>query len=251
MMTAAAFYSVADDGTLVYASGTATGRPLGLTWVERDGTRRAIDLPPGEYAHPRFSADGRWVAVECKDGASTDICLWETSGTAAMRRLTDGGNNRYPVWSRDNAYIAFQSDRTGDRGVFLQRVDGGSVEQLTMPPAGTEHIPEDWSPTEDRLAFSVVSGEAAELWMWTPAARTPQRFGTLQSSTAFNAVFSPDGKWIAYTERAGSPSIYVHSMSMEGRFPIGRADDQAHHPLWTPDGRLIYFAGGSPRWLSK
>ena len=65
-----------------------------------------------------------------------------------------------------NKFVVFQSDRQGDRGVFRRLADGtGTVEQLTTPAKGIEHIPEDWAPVGDRLAMSIVSPEDVELWI--------------------------------------------------------------------------------------
>ena len=63
-----------------------------------------------------------------------------------------------------------------------------------------------------------------------------------QSTGPFNTVFSPDGQWVAYTQRGGGAAVYVQSVSApETRFQMGQ--DGAHHPLWAPDGnRLFYFA---------
>ena len=187
-----------------------------------------------------------------------DIWIYETSGATEMRRLsTNGGNNRYPVWSRDGGYVAFQSDRDGNLGIFLQKFDGtGPAERLTTPDGKRSHIPEDWSPKEDLLAFSVLDGTSggtaqAELWLWSQSSRKATRFGTMQSVSPFDAVFSPDGRWLAYTQRVSAAAVnnaltYVHSVaSPEDRFQVGRDEDQVHHPLWSPNGRqLIYFPGG-------
>jgi eukaryotic-like serine/threonine-protein kinase len=243
--SADAFYGFSTNGTLVYVPGAYGGNALGsLAWVDQSGRRQAINMPAGQYQHPRLSPDGKWLAVERQNGGASDIWLYDVSGTAAERRLTEGGNNRYPVWSGDSAYLVFQSDREGDRGVFRQRADGtGVVERLTMPGKEVEHIPEDWSLSEDRLAFSVVSGSNVELWMWTLADRSAKRVGTLQSTAPFDAVFHPRGKWIAYTERSsGGVGTYVQAVTSNDRYQIGRVEDVVHHPLWSHDGkRLIYF----------
>ncbi len=117
-----------------------------------------------------------------------------------------------------------------------------------MPEADTEHIPEAWSPTDDRLAFSAQVGDTAELWLWTVADRTAERFGDVQSTQPFNTVFSPDGQWMAYTQRLGGPAVYVQSVSNpETRFQVGQDEEVAHHPLWAPDGnRLFYFSTTLP-----
>jgi serine/threonine protein kinase len=257
--TGAAFFGVSTNGTLVYVPGTssAPAGSTGLAWVAADGTRTALNLSPGGYAHPRFSPDGKWLAVERQSGATVDIWIYETSGATELRRLTNGGNNRFPVWSRDGEYVAFQSDRDGNPGIFQQKFDGtGSAERLTAADGKRSHIPEDWSPTKDLLAFTVLDGAVldgaqAELWMWSQSDRKTTRFGTLQSASLFDAVFSPDGRWLAYSQRnlaAGINNVltYVHSVaSPEVRFQVGRDEDTVHHPLWSPNGRqLIYFPGG-------
>ena len=244
----AAAYAVTTGGTLVYVPGSAATAGNTLAWVDPSGGHDFIDLPPGQYAHPRFSPDGQWLALERQDGTSIDVWLYEVSGATALRRLTEGGTNRYPVWSREGEHVVFQSDRDGDVSIFWQRADGTSTaERLTTPESDTVHIPEAWSPTDDRLLFSAVTGTHVELWLWALEDRESERFGDLQSSVPFNSVFSPDGQWVAYTQRAGGAATYVQSVSAsEARFQIGRDEEAVHHPLWTPDGsRLLYFPGPS------
>jgi serine/threonine-protein kinase len=250
--TGAGFYDISTRGTLVYVPGALTGSASStLAWVDSSGRRQRIDLQPGVYQHPRLSPDGKWLAVERQDGGTPDIWLYETSGTIAERRLTEGGINRYPVWSRDGAYVVFQSAREGDRGIFRQRADGAGVpERLTMPAKGVEHVPEDWSPSEDRLAFSAVSGSSVELWMLTLSDRAAARVAMLGSTSPFNAVFSPDGKWMAYTERAKGVRTYVQSVTGSNRVQIGRDEETVHHPLWSGN-RLFYFPGGNSAAVSR
>jgi serine/threonine-protein kinase len=248
----AGFYDVSTRGTLVYVPGAVTGAALStLAWVDSSGRQQAIELRPGLYRHPRLSPDGQWLAVERQDRGGADIWLYETSGTTAERRLTEGGNNRYPVWSRDGSYVLFQSSREGGSAIFRQRADGsGDAEQLTKPAKGVEHIPEDWSPTEDRLVFSVISGSGVELWMFTLGDRAAARVGMLRSTTPFNAVFSPNGKWMAYTERANGVRTYLQSVTGSIRQQIGEDAETVHHPLFSGN-RLLYFAGGNGAAVSR
>ena len=85
----AAAYAFTESGTLVYVPGGVAGSAGNtLVWVDEDGGRDFVDLPPGQYAHPRFSPDGQWLALERQDGMRADVWLYDVSGTAALRRLT-------------------------------------------------------------------------------------------------------------------------------------------------------------------
>ena len=165
-------------------------------------------------------------------------------------------NQSISVWSHDGEHVVFQSDRDGDAGIFWQQADGaGSAERLTTPESDTVHVPEAWSPTDDQLAFSAMTGNRVECVLWTLQDRENERFGDIQSELPFNTVFSPDGQWVAYTQRVGGAATYVQSVSaLEARYQIGRDEEAVHHPLWTPDGnRLFYFPGLAPRspWLLR
>jgi Tol biopolymer transport system component len=117
-----------------------------------------------------------------------------------MRRLTLEGRNHFPVWSPDGRSLAFQSDRNGDRGVFLQRADGTSAaDQLTKPEPGTSHVPESWSPDGRTLMVAELKGDTFTLMTLSLADRTLTRFGDARSILdPPAAAFSPDGRWVAY-----------------------------------------------------
>src|SRR5262249_25586286 len=145
-----ALYDLSSTGTLLYIPGPvgASTSSINLALVDRTGKGdiKPLNLPRGVYFYPRISPDGKRIAF----GTSTDkeaiIWIYDLSGTSSMRRLTFGGANRFPVWSRDGRYVAFQSDREGDLGIFWQLADGtGAVERLTTAEKGVSHIPDSWS----------------------------------------------------------------------------------------------------------
>ena len=92
-----------------------------------------------------------------------------------------------------------------------------------------------------------MTGNRVELWLWTLQDRESERFGDIESSVPFNTVFSPDGQWVAYTQRGENGATYAQALSFpEARYQIGRNEEAVHHPLWAPDGsRLFYFPGAS------
>ena len=118
-----------------------------------------------------------------------------------MRRLTFGKSDRLPVWSADGQYVAFQSEREGDRAIFWQRADfSGTAERLTKPQAGTSHIPESWSSQGNVLTYSVFSDSTRRYSLASLSIETKEShsFGELTSTVLPASDFSPDGRWLAY-----------------------------------------------------
>jgi serine/threonine-protein kinase len=248
--TAAAFFGISDTGSLVYIPGPASTslRQLNLALVGRTGGIDTLKLPEAPYESPRISPDGKRIAFDTDDGREAIVWIFELSGASAMRRLTFGGRNRFPIWSADGERVAFQSDREGDLAIFWQRADGsGSAERLTKPEQGESHVPESWSPKGDRFSFSVIKGSSASLWIFSLRDRKAVPFGDVRSSYPLNSAFSPDGRWVAYTLRsaAGVVAVYVQPFPVTGALYQVSKDDIGHHPLWSPDGKaLFYFPGG-------
>jgi hypothetical protein len=72
-------------------------------------------------------------------------------------------------------------------------------------------------------------------------------FGSVASSMFPNSVFSPDGRWVAYSARTQGQAlpIYVQPFPATGSvFQIW--PDAALHPMWSSDGKELFAeeAGG-------
>ena len=259
--TGAAQYSLSDNGALAYIPGpiSVSSASMSLAWLDRKGVAEPLKLRPGSYRDPRISPDGKRLAFGTDDGKEATVWVYDLSGATSMRRLTLAGKNRYPVWSADGRSIAFQSDREGDLGIFWQPADGGGrAERLTKPEPGIAHVPESWSPDGKWLVLSATKesdsrspGYAVASLMLSLEDRKVVPFDDVRSTQPINAVFSPDGGWIAYTMRAPSAvsQIYVQPFPHTGAvYQITRGTDRnAHHPFWSRDGRELYYipaAGG-------
>jgi serine/threonine protein kinase len=242
--------SFSDNGTLAYIPGPETGvAKFDLGLADRNGVVQPLKLPPRRYQTPRVSPDGKRVAFAIDDDPDSDIWLYDFDRANAPNRLTFGGKNRFPVWSPDGQWIAFQSDRDGDAGIFRQRANGAGVaERLTKSERGIAHVPESWSPKADVLLFRKVEGtNNFSLWSFTIGERISAPFGEVKSVDPPNAVFSPDGRWVAYNMREPgqtSEEVYVQPFPATGaryQLPISRDN---HHPAWSRDGKQLFYVPG-------
>ena len=244
-VTGAANFSFSSTGSLVYVPGpVSASAPLDLALMDRKGRVEPLKLPPGAYAWPRVSPDGTRIAFANDDDKEAIVWIYDLSGTSTIKRLTSGGNNRFPIWTSDSKRVAFQSDRDGDLAIFWQPADGGTAERLTKPDQGESHAPESWSPKGDRFLFSITKGSDVSLWTFSLQDRKATPFGAVHSSNPTNAVFSPDGKWVAYaTTERGMTTVYVQPFPATGtRYQLfARGSDVPHHPRWSPDGKELFY----------
>jgi eukaryotic-like serine/threonine-protein kinase len=255
--TGVAQLAVSRTGTLLYVPGKVgtASADRAVATADRSGTLTRLPIPAGPYEQIRAARDGTHLAIGIVTGQEANVSIQDLSGASAMRRLTFGGRNRFPIWSPDGQRVAFQSDREGDLGIFSQRVDGnGPVERLTKAGPGEEHVPESWSPDGTQVAFSVIKSAQYSLSMLSIADGKATPFGDVRSAEPIGAVFSPDGRWVAYSESpntsvgggsAGNTNpnrgVYLQPFPATGaRYQMPR---QAldFHPVWGPKGAELFF----------
>ena len=252
----AAQFAVSGTGTMAYVTGPATALSTARGLALSDGRSDPVPLklPPGIYAHPRVSPNGRMLAASRNEASASDVWVYDLSGSAAIQRVTFGGQGRLPIWSADSRRVTFQS--AGDRAIWWQAVDGGTAERLTSPLDGEEHIPEAWSPDGSRLLFSILKSSRYALTVLTLKGLKAEPFGDVQSADPISASFSPDGRWIAYAlAQSGGGAMSPNRGVFVEPFPSTGVKRQApkmlldYHPRWSPGGKSIVNVPGAARPL--
>ena len=247
----AAHFSFSADGAMVYIPGaiTNTGGRF-LVFADRNGNRKAIPLPAGEYFHPRISPDGKRLVVGTDDGKDAIVWIYDLASTAAIRRLTFVAANRFPIWSRDGQRVVFQSDREKDLGLFWQNADGsGSVERLTKPEEKVSHAPSAWSSDGKSLVFALGIGRESRIGLVSmdDGSKAKPLFNAPSAGNVTEASISPDGHWVAYDSfESGRGQIYVQPFPPVGaKYQITNENSgQPQFPIWSPDGKEIFYAQG-------
>lgn len=137
--------------------------------------------------------------------------LWKLDvESGELTQLTDGEdwNDSNPVFSPDDSFIAFDSDRTGEE------YEGGDNDDIWIVPA--------------------TGGEVRQI--------------TTHGHRDASPLWSPAGKYLAYTrtdEPYDQPDIFL--VPVEGgehRRLTGELDRIPRGVQWSPDGRSMYFTVG-------
>ncbi len=238
----------------------------------------------------QISPNGRWVAysmTHCDFKKDTFLShLWiADSANGRKFQLTRGdkpaGN---AAWSPDSAWLAFTSNRTGDKSqIFAISPDGGEAVQLTKVESGIYSF--HWSPDGKSIAFTsapskkertknrkehlgdfeVVRKEYDYQHLWTidvaEALKAPQtgRQRTKGKDYSIGSFsWSPDGSKIAFDAtrnpdvlQLGTADIYVLSLTEDTVKKIVSLPGPDGNPHWSPDGKRIVFQSvmGNPAFF--
>ena len=86
------------------------------------------------YAGPKGDKNVYIMSAECAFAAAPSDCA------AEPYPLTDGGNNKGPSFSPDGEWITFAANRGSDNEIYIIRIDGSDLRQLTFNTWA------DWQP---------------------------------------------------------------------------------------------------------
>ena len=168
---------------------------------------------------------------------------------AQFTRLTDfPGSESDAAISSDGKFVAFVSDLAGTFDVWLSQEDTGRFTNLTQ---GRER-PGDFVSIVRSIG---ISHDGSDIWL---AGRYPdQRLRLVPliggmprvflSGNVVNVAWSSDGALLAYhTGEPGDPMYVAERTGANARriFVNPVPGGHNHFPVWSPDGRWIYFVSG-------
>jgi serine/threonine-protein kinase len=261
-------FVVSPAGSLLYVAARRSLPRRTLVLVDRDGRATPLPAEAAPYSHPRFSRDGSQLMVTVDSETGSDIWLYDLR-RATRARVTRGGFNSFPEWSSDGTHVTFHSDDSGPSGtLFSVSKDGtsdavplvraasapesqawgrtttgllpGSVPTLT---GANPQFPTSWSTAGPVLAFDERKPNA-ERDIWVLSRGTDPIPFLLTPFDEHSAVFSPDGRWLAYvSNESGREEVYVQPYPGPGGkwlISTGGGTD----PAWSPEGQEIFYRRG-------
>ena len=237
---ATAQYVISADGTLAYVPG-GVGWNSQLVWVDPRGGEIPIGLPIQPYGSFRISPDGRLLAF-VQGGATDDIWILDLEG-GTSRRVTFQGSNSYPVWTPDGARVVFRRVSDGGESLWWSAVgEGGSEERLTADS------PEDKRPYSVSPNGSLLAYASRDDILFLELSGTHAIHPILNTPRAENMpMFSPNGRALAYTtNESGRVEVYIRQLS--GATSSRISIDGGEEPVWSPDGRRLFYRNGD-RWM--
>ena len=250
-----ALYAVSDAGTFAYLPGQVPQSIFApILWMDRAGRTTTMRAAASQWNNPRFSPDGRRLALDITTNGNTDVWVYDWERDQMLRLTNDPAEEGKPVWTPDGSRIVFASRRAGGAAsdLYWQRADGSTrAEPLLEGPVS--RVPGSWHRNGKVLAFTEVGPGTPEDLMtvtidgdersgWKVG--KPQPFLTT-ASRQFEPMFSPDGRWIAYhSDSSGPLEVYVRSFPDSGRqWVVSTSGGQ--DPVWSRTSQELFYRRSS------
>jgi serine/threonine-protein kinase len=241
-----ALYTVATDGTLIYAP--ALSRPeMALVWVDRTGAVTDTGLPVRPYFAPRVAPDGRSIAVNIGDAAEgADIWISATD-RPTLERLTFGRRLAWSfaavAFSADSREVVYAEDGEGGARLVMQARDRSrpSRELLTSKLAVA---PSRWLSTGAAMLVSARGADTGGDLVIVDSSSGRATPFVQEPGNQFGGTPSPDGRYVAYaSDETGRFEVFV--TPFPGPAPKRQLTTEgATEPVWSPRGNEIYYRSG-------
>jgi len=156
-----------------------------------------------------------------------------------------------PQISPDGQYLTFASDCSGGFAIWVSRLDGSDLRNLTAGSGLSCGSPR-WSPDGTMIAFDAHGdGESSDIYSIS-ASSGPLRQLTREPSMEVRPSWSQDGRWIYFcSDRSGEQEIWkMDSAGTGNAAQVTRAG--GFEGFESMDGSVLYFvkrgSGSSALW---
>ena len=195
------------------------------------------------FTSPRFSPDGRRIAVGITDRDGSDLWVLDRT-TSAATRVTRGGGGSLKSWTPDGQSLVhvrgakLWTVRVGGAGDSRELASiEGAVMGASLFPDGRSaavwqrvRIGEGTLDREELIRVPVAAGSAAGAIISSKSSGNTLR--------GLDPRVSPDGRFVALEDRNARE---VHIRSAEGDAGLQVSDEGGSLPVWGHDNASLYY----------
>ncbi len=234
-------FSASPSGHLVYRIGdVAQGSNLLIT--NRQGqVLDTVGEQVSQYS-PQISHNGKFIAIDISDqtGVNTDIWIHDLERGIKTKFTFGIDADRTPIWSPDDMQLLYASELNDSARIYLKSVGGADSAKMLYQSAYPIFL-SDWSNDGKFVALQHVT-DKSDIWILPiQSGGEPYPYLATASFNEFGAVFSPDGRWLAYvSNETDKQEVYVAPFpNHTGKWQI--STNQGNRPRWSKDGTKIYY----------
>jgi WD40-like Beta Propeller Repeat len=207
----------------------------------------AIRATTANAFSPAFASDGTAIFFHTgRERDSRSALEVATAGNqlggdlGIMTIVDDGSHNYHAQPSPDGRFVAFDSDRDGERGIYVANRDGSQVRRVSG--AGNAAVP-TWSRNGEWIAY--IRAEAGKpsvwnVWVQPAAGGSARRVTNYRYGQTWAASWFPDDRRIAYSHE---DTLMVMDLQTgeATRYQTPVKGQLVRTPAVSPDGTKIVF----------
>lgn len=170
-------------------------------------TRLSHDLGTDGLFSPAYSPRGDYIVFTRAENGVQNIWLMNADGSNPQQLTNASGDNVDPVWSPDENRIAFSSNRSGEREIYILDLNEENERHLET---GVSDLGGriDWSPDGRWIAFYAGPSGSRDIYMISVGGDKLRQLTSSGDNLA--PSYSPDGNWIVYTSRQdGDLEVFI------------------------------------------
>jgi serine/threonine-protein kinase len=229
-------YDISRNGVLAYLP-PYTAR---LVWKDRAGVTTPLPMKPRRYDFVTLSADGSRAVLGVREGAAHRLYSANLKSGEPLTHLTPGNDDHFGLFTRDGRRVLFTSGEGGRYNIFSTRADGGGeTARLTDSPHWQR--PTSISSRSPVLLLNDIEEQPdiRQLQLDRPGGAALPLVKTPEPES--NAVFSPDGQWIAYQQATSGErqEVYVQGYPKGSKTQVSQ--DGGSNPAWNPMGGELFY----------
>jgi len=204
----------------------------------------AFSVPARTAFSPSFTPAGNFLLFHAENGRTSALMRAELTASGrpgkVVKLLDDGARNFHVRMSPDGRRLAFDSDRDGERGVYVADPDGTRIQRVSGPGYGA--VP-TWSPQGTQIAFVHASAQRPKVWnlsILNVRSGEARPLSSYRTGQVWAGSWFPDGRKICYsheTELAvadvATRDVSHYASPIKGRL--------VRTPAVAPDGQRIAF----------
>ena len=236
----AAKAAMSASGSLVYLSGPQASQ---VVVVDSRGGTRPIMTEARAYGYPRFSPDGKRIAITIGSGSHSDVWVYDIASGTPTRLTTEGNQNERPEWTPDGKRIVYRSYRGRRSALWWQPADLSGAAEPLLASDRADFYEGVITPDGRSIVYQLDTLGADVMYRALTGDTTPKAIAATRFSED-HARVSPDGRWVAFrTDESGAQQVVVQPFPGPGA-RVQVSVSGGTEPVWAPGGRQLFYRDG-------